>query len=685
VKRIATLGAVAAVTAAGLSVAPSSAAPAPLARADKVATTKADPNFTPAERASALREARQDAGRTQATLRLPASQGLRPTDAIADTGGAMHVRYDRTYRGLRVVGGDLIVHLDTSGRVAGVDSANKAPISIGTKPATAAPTRGAQLVVFASSHRPVLAWESHIVGVRANQDPIDRLVYRNARTGTKLATWDQVAHVDGTGNSLYSGTVTISTVLSGSTYQMTDATRGNSSIYDANNSTSTARGTLFTDADNVWGNGTTSSRQTAAVDAQYGAANTWDFYKNTFGRNGIKNNGVAAYSRVHYGTNYENAFWDDACFCMTYGDGGTSFSPLVSLDVAGHEMTHGVTSNTAGLNYSGESGGLNESTSDIFGTMVEFTANNAADPGDYYIGEEIAKDGTYLRRMDNPSLDGGSANCWSSTVGTLDVHYSSGVGNHLFYLLSEGSGAKTIGGRAHNSPTCNGSTVTGIGRDAASRIWYRALTTYMTSTTNYKGARDATIKAARDLYGATSTQCTATVNAWNAVSVPVGVESCGTTTPPPSSGNLLLNPGFESGNVNWTASSGVIATGGTPRTGSYNAWLDGYGSSHTDTLSQSVTIPAGKTAASLSFYLYVTSSETTTTTAYDTLKVQVVSGTTTSTLATYSNLNKGTGYVLRSVNLASYIGKTVTIKFLGVEDASLATNFRIDDTSLTAS
>ena len=99
------------------------------------------------------------------------------------------------------------------------------------------------------------------------------------------------------------------------------------------------------------------------------------------------------------------------------------------------------------------------------------------------------------------------------------MHYSSGVGNHFFYLLAEGSGAKTIGGVAHNSPTCNGSTVTGIGRDAAGRIWYRALTVYMTSSTNYAGARTATLNAARDLYGAGSTQYNAVAAAWSAVSV----------------------------------------------------------------------------------------------------------------------------------------------------------------------
>jgi zinc metalloprotease ZmpA len=220
---------------------------------------------------------------------------------------------------------------------------------------------------------------------------------------------------------------------------------------------------------------------------------------------------------VHYSSRYNNAFWSDSCFCMTYGDGdGTTFSPLTSLDVAGHEMTHGVTSRTAGLIYSGESGGLNEGTSDIFGSMVEYYAANASDAGDYLIGEKIYKPGTSgdaLRYMYNPGLDGRSANCWSSTVGNLDVHNSSGVANHFFYLLAQGSGGSPA------SPTCNGTAVTGIGRSAAEKIWYRALTVYMTSSTNYKGARTATLNAAADLYGSTSTQYSTVAKAWSAVSV----------------------------------------------------------------------------------------------------------------------------------------------------------------------
>jgi Zn-dependent metalloprotease len=269
----------------------------------------------------------------------------------------------------------------------------------------------------------------------------------------------------------------------------------------------------------VFGNGTNANRESAAVDAQHGTNVTWDYYKNVHGRNGIFGTGKGSYNRVHYGSKYVNAFWDGTK--MTYGDGdGVDYGPLTSLDVAGHEMSHGVTENTAGLAYSGESGGLNESTSDIFGTMVEFFANNPNDPGDYLIGEEFdRKLHLGFRRMDNPAADGSSVNCWSSSTKNLDVHYSSGVGNHFFYLLSEGSGAKTLNGVAYDSPTCNGATITGIGRDAAAAIWYRALTVYMTSNTDYSGARTATLSAARDLYGAGSTQYAAVDAAWNAVNV----------------------------------------------------------------------------------------------------------------------------------------------------------------------
>jgi subtilase family serine protease len=165
----------------------------------------------------------------------------------------------------------------------------------------------------------------------------------------------------------------------------------------------------------------------------------------------------------------------------------------------------------------------------------------------------------------------------------------------------------------------------------------------------------------------------------------------GSVTVAPSGGGsqqLLVNPSFE-GSGGWTLSSGVLCTnstcsGETAHTGTGFAWLDGYGSTHTDTVSQPVTITAGSSSATLSFYLHVDTKETTTTTAYDKLSVQVLnsSGTVLATLATYSNLNAAAGYALKSFNLASYIGQTVTIKFTGTEDSSLATSFVLDDVTL---
>jgi hypothetical protein len=148
-----------------------------------------------------------------------------------------------------------------------------------------------------------------------------------------------------------------------------------------------------------------------------------------------------------------------------------------------------------------------------------------------------------------------------------------------------------------------------------------------------------------------------------------------------SSAQLLGNPGFESGNTTWSASSGVITNGSgeAAHSGSYYAWLDGYGSSHTDTLSQSVTIPSG-CKATLTFYLHIDTAETGST-AYD--KLTVTAGST--TLATYSNVNAASGYTQKSFDLSSFAGSTVTLKFSGVEDSSQQTSFVIDDTALTTS
>ncbi|MGW2745732.1 M4 family metallopeptidase [Streptomyces sp. NPDC001450] len=539
---IATAVAAGALLSTGLTTSAHAQTPAEAAAAKSPAA--APTALSAAARTTLIQQAQADAAQTAQHIGLGAKEKLVVKDVVKDADGTVHTRYERTYAGLPVLGGDLVVHTAKSGKAEGVTKANKSAIKVASlKPQiTAAKAEkqalgaaktlgsaktaadGARKVIWAGSGKPVLAYETVVGGLQDDGTPNQLHVITDAATGKKLFEYQGVENATGTGKSLYSGTVSLNTTLSGSTYQLYDTTRGGHKTYNKKHTTTSSAGTLFTDSDNTWGTGSASSStadQTAAVDAAYGAQVTWDFYKNTFGRSGIKNDGTAAYSRVHYGNQYVNAFWDDSCFCMTYGDGTGNTSPLTSLDVAGHEMSHGVTSNTAGLDYSGESGGLNEATSDIFGTGVEFYANNASDPGDYLIGEkiDINGDGTPLRYMDKPSKDGGSADYWSSSVGNLDVHYSSGVANHFFYLLSEGSGSKTINGVTYNSPTSNGSTVTGIGRAKALQIWYKALTTYMTSTTNYKGARTATLSAASALYGSGSTEYNAVAAAWSAVNV----------------------------------------------------------------------------------------------------------------------------------------------------------------------
>ncbi|MFJ6084884.1 M4 family metallopeptidase [Streptomyces sp. NPDC092369] len=780
----------AAFLAVGIQSVPANAKPA-APHPSPLRTGGLEAKLTPAQHTALIRSAAQKTTATARTIGLGAQEKLVVKDVVKDNDGTLHTRYERTFAGLPVLGGDLVVHTPPAAEATGTVSTtfnSKRSVKVASTTATVTKasaetkalkaakslaadkptTDSARKVVWAGSGTPKLAWETVVGGLQDDGTPSQLHVITDATSGAELYRYQGIK--TGTGNTQYSGTVTLNTTLSGSTYQLYDTTRGGHKTYSLNNGTS-GTGTLMTDADDVWGTGAGSNTQTAGADAAYGAQTTWDFYKNTFGRSGIKNDGVAAYSRVHYSTAYVNAFWDDSCFCMTYGDGTSSTHALTSLDVAGHEMSHGVTSNTAGLNYTGESGGLNEATSDIFGTGVEFYANNSSDVGDYLIGEKINinGDGTPLRYMDEPDKDGGSADSWYSGVGNLDVHYSSGPANHMFYLLSEGSGTKTINGVTYNSPTSDGVAVAGIGRAAALQIWYKALTTYMTSSTTYAQARTAALNAAGALYGTSSAQYAGVGNAFAGINVgshitvpttgvtvtnpgsqsstvgtavslqisasstnsgtltyaatglPTGlsISSTGAITGTPtaagtysttvtvtdstgatgtaaftwtvsSSGGgsctstqLLGNQGFESGNTTWTATSGVVTndSGEAARTGSYKAWLDGYGSTHTDTLSQSVTIPSGCTGTTFTFYLHIDTAETTTSTQYD--KLTVTAGST--TLATYSNLNAASGYVQKSFSLSGFAGTTVALKFSGVEDSSLQTSFVIDDTAVTTS
>jgi Zn-dependent metalloprotease len=467
-------------------------------------------------------------------------------DVIVDADGSEHVRFERTYKGMPVIGGDLVVHSDRQGKLKDISLTIKSNVRPDAAPhvdeadaiATAERAFGgmreaastARLVLWARGNgNAQLAHEVVVSGTMFNGDPSVRHYIVDANNGKINDSWDdiQTAASVGTGYSLISGQVSIGTDSITGGFALRDLTRGSHYVTNMKNRTN-GSGTLYTDADNLWGNFSTTDGATIAVDAHFGQQVTFDYYKNVLGRNGIANDGRGAFSRVHYSRNYVNAFWSDSCFCMTYGDGdGVTYVPLVAQDVAGHEMSHGVTASTAGLVYSGESGGLNEATSDIFGTMTEYYANRATSAPNYLIGERIYKSqiGTAnptkaLRFMFKPSLDARSPDCYTPTLGSRDVHYSSGVANHFFYLLAEGAVVPANFNLTPAQLVCNGNTaISGIGRDAAAKIWYRALSVYMTSSTNYAGARVASLNAANDLFGTASAQRAAVAAAWSAVGV----------------------------------------------------------------------------------------------------------------------------------------------------------------------
>lgn len=486
------------------------------------------------------------------------NEEFRLRSIFRDQLGEVHVRLDQVYKGVPVFGKQLIVHLNADGSPRSVTGDYMAGINVPTQPRFSgiearekainkfpgklSETPKAELMLYPGNggvllvHRVVLVDEETprmiVAFVDANTG---ELVYSYNNLKTPLSTSQEKVQVQqssiksgspapkptppeipspatGTGYSLYSGNVSITTNNGSTSYSMIDYTRGGLSASDMKNRP-TGSGTIFTDSDNFWGNNLNSDRASAGVDAYFGAGMTWDYYLSNHSRNGIYNDSKGTLSRVHYKRNYNNAFWSDSCKCMTYGDGdGTILSPLVALDVAGHEMTHGVTSATAGLIYSGESGGLDESMSDIFGTMVEFYASThgAITTPDYWIGEDVYTPGTpgdALRYMDHPTWDGRSIDNYSDYSSGLDVHYSSGIANNAFYLLAEGG--------THRQ----GSTVAKIGHDKAEKIFYRALTVYMTPDETFSKARADTIQAAIDLFGSSSPEVASVEQAWTAVNV----------------------------------------------------------------------------------------------------------------------------------------------------------------------
>lgn len=413
-------------------------------------------------------------------------------------------------------------------------------------------------------------------------------VYVDAQTGVVLKKADRIHHANATGTAttVYRGNRTITADSYNGQYRLKEAPRG-LGIHTYNMQTGTSYGNAveFLDANNAWNNVNANLDQYAG-DAHWGGEMTYDFYT-SMGRNSIDNAGFALNLYMHYDQGYVNAFWDGTR--MTFGDGNNNYEPLVSLDITGHEISHGLTERTSNLDYQDESGALNESFSDIFGAAVEWFADSTQ--ANWLLAEDI---GTPFRSFSNPNTYNDpdtytGTNWYTGTGDNGGVHTNSGVQNHWYYRLSVGGAGTNDLGNAYN--------VTAIGRTKAVQIAWRNDVNYLTSTSDYADARFYAIQSANDLFGVCSQEVISTTNAWYAVGVGAafvaGADAQFTATPVtgcsiPFTVNFT-NASTNISNYTWNFGDGATSTALNP-SHTYNAYgvytvkLNGSGNCGVDSL-----------------------------------------------------------------------------------------------------
>ncbi|MGW1427818.1 M28 family peptidase [Streptomyces sp. NPDC002431] len=494
--------------------------------------------------------------------------------------GLYSVAYQRTYRGLPVVGGDAVVVADSKGRVRGTQSAVSRRINVPTTPTVSAKAaektsreklrtvrrvESHRLVVRATGKNSRLAWETVLAG-RTAKAPSRLHVFVDAGTGKVLDSYDDVKA--GTGNSQWNGPspLAIDTTSSGGSFSLRDPNRPGLSCADY------STGGVFTKSTDSWGTGNASSKETGCVDVMWAAQHEWNMLKDWLGRNGHNGNGGSWPVKV--GLNDVNAYWDGSSVSIGHNNANQWIG---AMDVVGHEFGHGIDQYTPGG--ANNESGLGEATGDIMGALTEAYTNEPApyDDPDYTVGEKINLVGNGpIRIMYNPGQIG-DPNCYSSSIPNTEEHAAAGPLNHWFYLLAEGSNP---GGGKPTSPTCNSSSVTGIGIQNAGKVFYGGML-LKTSGMTYKRYRTATLTAAKNLDPSCVFFDRARA-AWDAISVPA---QTGDPTCTPSGNNdftLSLDP-----------SSGTVKAGASV-TSTVRTTVSS-GSAQTVTLSASG-LPSGVTA-----------------------------------------------------------------------------------------
>ncbi|MFF2197384.1 M28 family peptidase [Streptomyces sp. NPDC058157] len=472
------------------------------------------------------------------------------------------VAYERSYRGLPVVGGDAVVLADGEGKVRALQSASSTVIDVSVTPTVTAKAaesssraelakvdkvESSRLVVRLKDDKPVLAWETVLTG-STKTAPSRMHVYVDARTGKVVDRWDEV--VAGTGNSKWNGPnpLAIDTTASGGTYSLRDPNRPGLSCQDY------GTGTVFSKSSDSWGTGNPTSKETGCTDLMFAAQKQWDMLRQWLGRSGVDGNGRSFPGKV--GLSDLNAYWDGSS--VTIGHNSAN-EWIAGIDVVGHEYGHAIDTNTPG-GTSGQESGLGEGTGDIFGALTEAYANEPSpyDTPDYTVGEMINLQGRGpIRNMYNPSAVNNDPSCYSSSIPNTEVHAAAGPLNHWFYLLAEGSNP---GGGKPSSSTCNQSTVTGVGIQNAGKVFYGGML-LKTSSMSYKKYRTATLSSAKSL-DASCDLFNKTKAAWDAISVPA--QSGDPTCSPSGQGDFSLTLNPASGSVQQGASvTTTVATSTT--------------------------------------------------------------------------------------------------------------------------
>jgi vibriolysin len=436
-----------------------------------------------------------------ALLRIDGSEDFEPVRSLRDELGQTHVRLQERVNGLPVIGAEYIVHSDAEGNVLAM---NGRAVSGRDLP------RIPEVDAWTAIERAVSQY-----GIEA-PSYVDRprLVYVVNEKGSASLAWTvTAAHKDNGFDAMdriYADAISGDAVLRDAIIQHARNRRTHNSNY-----TTTLPGTLVLQE-------TSGSTSDVSIQKAHDYAGvTYDYFSSVHGRDSYNGSGATITSSVHYGSNYNNAGWTGSQ--MIYGDGdGSQFGPFSrALDVVSHELAHAVTDYSADLVYQNESGALNEATSDVFGAAAEAWSYGSVSSLTWKIGEDCYTPGTSgdaLRYMNDPEAAGDEDYYPTRYTGTADyggVHSNSGIANLAFYLMVAG-GTHPRGKTTVSVPALSSTAMTSINMGA--KIWYRALTVYMNSSTNFEGARNATAQAATDLYGAAAND--SVHKAWDAVAVP---------------------------------------------------------------------------------------------------------------------------------------------------------------------